>query len=183
MIGSKLKTARAALNLTQEEVAEKIQISRQTLSNWENEKTYPDITSIVKLSELYGVSLDFLLKDDEKILKHMEESSDMVKSNRLLILIWTICPLIFLLANLLTGGIVVGDRHFAIHGPAFFYTLLLTIALSLVSFAIIIVNLLKRKSAAKNARLKDIIEKSDVLRLAMAAFFLLIPIFALCFFL
>ena len=113
----------------------------------------------------------------------MEESSDMVKSNRLLILIWTICPLLFLLVNLLTGGIVIGDRHFAIHGPAFFYTLFLTIALSLVSFAIIIVNLLKRKSAAKNARLKDIIEKSDVLRLAMAAFFLLIPIFALCFFL
>ena len=46
-IGSKLQGARANANLTQEQVAEALGVSRQTISNWENEKTYPDIVSVI----------------------------------------------------------------------------------------------------------------------------------------
>lgn len=52
-INQKLKNARINMNLTQEDVAEKIMISRQTISNWENGKSLPDIMSIINLSELY----------------------------------------------------------------------------------------------------------------------------------
>lgn len=52
--------------MTQENVAEKINVSRQTISNWENEKSYPDIISVIELSNLYSISLDDLLKGDEK---------------------------------------------------------------------------------------------------------------------
>lgn len=84
-IGQKLKEARTASGLSQENVAEKINVSRQTISNWENEKTYPDIISVIKLSDLYSISLDALLKGDDKMMKHLEESTNVVKSNQKLI--------------------------------------------------------------------------------------------------
>ncbi len=51
-IKKKLKDARANAGLTQEQVAEKIMVSRQTISNWENGKSLPDIISIINLSDL-----------------------------------------------------------------------------------------------------------------------------------
>lgn len=85
-IGKKLKEARLGAKLTQEQVAERLFVSRQTISNWENEKSYPDIVSVIKLSDLYSISLDELLKGDTKMLEHLEESTDVVKSNRKLLL-------------------------------------------------------------------------------------------------
>ncbi|MFR1432251.1 helix-turn-helix domain-containing protein [Coprococcus sp. RTP21204st1_G4_RTP21204_210225] len=81
-IGKKLKNARIEAGLTQEKAAEKIDVSRQTISNWENEKSYPDIISVIALSELYSVSLDELLKGDQKMAEHLEESTNVVKSNK-----------------------------------------------------------------------------------------------------
>ena len=74
-IGKKLKNARIEAGLTQEKAAEKIDVSRQTISNWENEKSYPDIISVIALSDLYSVSLDELLKGDQKMAEHLEEST------------------------------------------------------------------------------------------------------------
>ena len=59
-IGSKIKAARLEKKLTQEQVAEILGVSRQTISNWENEKSYPDIISVIKMSDCYEVSLDYL---------------------------------------------------------------------------------------------------------------------------
>lgn len=82
-IGNKIKNARINANLTQENVAEALGVSRQTISNWENEKTYPDIVSVVKLSDLYDISLDHLLKEKRTMsnyLDYLEESTNVVKS-------------------------------------------------------------------------------------------------------
>ena len=84
-IGVKLKEARIKSGLTQENVAEKIQVSRQTISNWENEKSFPDIVNVIKLSDLYNISLDQLLKGDEAMIEHLEKSTNIVKSNEKLI--------------------------------------------------------------------------------------------------
>ena len=81
-IGKKLKNARIEAGFTQEKAAEKIDVSRQTISNWENEKSYPDIISVIALSDLYSVSLDELLKGDQKMAEHLEESTNVVKSNK-----------------------------------------------------------------------------------------------------
>lgn len=81
-IGKKLKNARIEAGLTQEKAAEKIDVSCQTISNWENEKSYPDIISVIALSDLYSVSLDELLKGDQKMAEHLEESTNVVKSNK-----------------------------------------------------------------------------------------------------
>lgn len=99
-IGNKLNRARTKANLTQEQVAEALGVSRQTISNWENEKTYPDIKSVVTLSDLYGVSLDYLLKDKEEMsmsnyLDFLEESTNTVKSrNKLSLLILVLTYLV-----------------------------------------------------------------------------------------
>ena len=81
-IGKKLKNARIEAGLTHEKAAEKIDVSSQTISNWENEKSYPDIISVIALSDLYSVSLDELLKGDQKMAEHLEESTNVVKSNK-----------------------------------------------------------------------------------------------------
>jgi len=82
-IGSKIKKSRIDAKLTQEQAAEALCISRQTISNWENEKSYPDILSVLKMSDLYGISLDYLLKGDSPMknyLDYIEESTNVVKS-------------------------------------------------------------------------------------------------------
>ena len=108
-IGNKLNRARTNANLTQEQVAEVLGVSRQTISNWENEKTYPDIKSVVALSDLYCVSLDYLLKDKEEssmsdYLDYLEESTNTVKSRNKLsslllvlsyLVIWSISIIVF----------------------------------------------------------------------------------------
>ena len=83
-IGCKIKAARIEKKLTQEQVAELLGVSRQTISNWENEKSYPDIISVIKMSECYDVSLDYLLKGEQKMKSYydyLEESTNVVKSN------------------------------------------------------------------------------------------------------
>ncbi len=62
-INDKIREARIKAGLTQEQAADRLAVSRQTMSHWENGKTYPDIASVVRMSDLYGVSLDYLLKD------------------------------------------------------------------------------------------------------------------------
>ena len=69
-------------NMTQETLAERLAVSRQTISNWENSRSYPDIASIIALSDVYNMTLDSLLKGDEEIIKHLKESTDTVKSNK-----------------------------------------------------------------------------------------------------
>ena len=103
-IGKKLKNARIEAGLTQEKAAEKIDVSRQTISNWENEKSYPDIISVIALSDLYSVSLDELLKGDQKMAEHLEESTNVVKSNKKLtgaILINIILMILLIALNML----------------------------------------------------------------------------------
>lgn len=102
-IGKKLKETRMKLNLTQEQVAEELFVSRQTISNWENEKSYPDIISIIKISDLYSISLDELLKGDQKMIEHLDESTNVVKSNKKLIGAIIINILLFLILLTLVG--------------------------------------------------------------------------------
>jgi Predicted transcriptional regulators len=106
-IGLKIKNARIKANFTQEQVADTLGVSRQTISNWENEKTYPDIVSVVKMSELYEVSLDHLLKEEKTMsdyLGYLEESTNVVKSKDKLsklilvstyLVIWSISLIVF----------------------------------------------------------------------------------------
>jgi len=62
--GERLQQTRQQKNLTQSQVATSLHVSRQTISSWETGHSYPDIDSLIKLSDLYTLSLDVLLKED-----------------------------------------------------------------------------------------------------------------------
>lgn len=82
-IGSKIRKTRTEAGVTQEQAAEELGVSRQTISNWENGKSYPDIISVLKMSDLYNVSLDYLLKGESQMnsyMDYLDESTNIVKS-------------------------------------------------------------------------------------------------------
>jgi transcriptional regulator with XRE-family HTH domain len=77
-LGNRIKELRKAQNINQDDLAEKLFVSRQTISNWENDKSYPDIQSVLLLSEIFSVSIDNLLKGDvEKMEEVITEDTEM----------------------------------------------------------------------------------------------------------
>ncbi|MCR8980734.1 helix-turn-helix domain-containing protein [Brevibacillus laterosporus] len=68
-LGQQLKKFRELKSLSQEDIAQKIGVTRQAVYKWENDKSYPDIDNLILLSELYNVTLDELLKGNESFKK------------------------------------------------------------------------------------------------------------------
>ena len=132
-IGKKLKDARMKSGFTQEAVAEKINMSRQTISNWENEKSYPDIISVIELSSLYSISLDDLLKGDERMMEHLEESTNVVKSNQKVIGA--------IILNIITVILLITLSMFL---PDKIYYLIMVFCLAIVSSAVLLYQIIRR---------------------------------------
>ena len=84
MIGERLKELRKLNNLSQEQVAKELNITRQAISKWETDKTMPDIENIILLSKLYNVSLESArrnsLKSRKKDAKYSEPSAYMYRT-------------------------------------------------------------------------------------------------------
>lgn len=112
-IGKKLRNARTRSGFTQEKAAEEIGVARQTISNWENEKSYPDVVSVIRLSTLYSVSLDELLKGDEEMIDHLEESTNIVNSNKKLIAA-VAANMILLIVLIIFSGVIPNNRYFLV---------------------------------------------------------------------
>lgn len=68
-LGNKIQEIRKNNNLTQEQ----FHVTRQTISNWENDKNYPDLSALKMISEEYEISLDELFKGDEKYIKTVDD--------------------------------------------------------------------------------------------------------------
>ena len=81
-LGGQIKRHRTRLGLSQEELAEKIFVTRQSVSNWETGKTYPDLQSLLRLSDLFGLSLDELIKGDIETMKEEINRLEIQKMNR-----------------------------------------------------------------------------------------------------
>lgn len=74
-LGSHIKEHRKELGLSQDNLAERIYVSRQTISNWECGRTYPDVQSLLLLSNVFGVTVDSLIKGDvETMAQVMKEA-------------------------------------------------------------------------------------------------------------
>ena len=132
-IGKKLKDARMKSGFTQETVAEKINVSRQTISNWENEKSYPDIISVIALSDLYSTSLDDLLKGDPEMMEHLEECTNVVKSTQKLIGAIILNAVTVIL--LITLSMLLPDKS---------YYLLVVFCLAIMSSSVLLYQIIKR---------------------------------------
>lgn len=106
-ISERLKEIRQNAGMTQEEVAEKIMVSRVTVSHWENGKSLPDIVSLISLSDLYSISLDELLKGDSKMTEKVKKDAKEAKNNKRLIGITAILVIAALLVygvSIIVGG-------------------------------------------------------------------------------
>ena len=75
-LGEQIRQHRNRMGLTQEELADRVYVFRQTISNWENDKNYPDIKSLLLLSSFFGVSLDDLVKGDMTEMKEQIREED-----------------------------------------------------------------------------------------------------------
>lgn len=78
-LGNNIKRIRKEAKLSQEDFAEKFCVTRQTVSNWENSKSYPDLETIIRISDSFEISLDILLKEDITMVKTIDHE---VKSTR-----------------------------------------------------------------------------------------------------
>ena len=81
-LGKQIKMHRQEAELSQEELANRVYVSRQTISNWENHKSYPDVNSLVLLSEIFQISLDNLIKGDIGVMKEVIQKEEIEKMNR-----------------------------------------------------------------------------------------------------
>lgn len=79
-IGEKIKESRKTKNLTQQNLADKLNVSRSAVSNWEIGRNYPDIQMIVLISDLLDISLDQLLKGDEEVVGKIANDTKMRKN-------------------------------------------------------------------------------------------------------
>ena len=66
-IGKTILNVRKEKGMSQEEFGELFHVTRQTVSNWENEKNYPDLNTLVTMSDMFEISLDKLLKEDKQM--------------------------------------------------------------------------------------------------------------------
>ncbi|MBO1305959.1 helix-turn-helix transcriptional regulator [Enterococcus sp. 669A] len=101
-VGAKLRERRNILHMTQDEVAEALGVTRQTISNWENGRSYPDIERIIRLSDIYQLSLDELLKGDHKMVHQLQKNTQQnrfIKTFILLLLVNVVLMLILVLAS------------------------------------------------------------------------------------
>lgn len=115
--GNQIKKYRADNHLSQEELAEKIYVTRQTISNWETGKSYPDIHSLLLMSTLFNVSLDQLIKGDIETMKEEIKQSEQEKFNHygniytvlLIIMMVSVAPLFIFLRiyGMIIWGIIV----------------------------------------------------------------------------
>ena len=96
-LGKNIIKIRKENNLTQDDLADKYFVTRQTISNWENGKSYPDLETLLKISDDFNISLDILLKEDRKMIEKIDTSVKATKKykNLLIYFIVGVCLLLF----------------------------------------------------------------------------------------
>ncbi|MFC6294708.1 helix-turn-helix domain-containing protein [Lactiplantibacillus daoliensis] len=100
--GERLKQARLNKQLTQKAVAEQLHVSRQTISSWENENSYPDIDSLLRLSDFYDLSLDVLLREDVGMTEYLrrQDVRKQIRPVRMMLVVMMVAFIILTLVNL-----------------------------------------------------------------------------------
>ncbi|EPE9914375.1 helix-turn-helix transcriptional regulator [Staphylococcus pseudintermedius] len=84
-VGNQIRIYRKERQLSQMALAEKIDVSTQTISNWENERTYPDLYHLIVLGSLFNVSLDQLVKGDVVEMKNIIDHYNMDRYGKLML--------------------------------------------------------------------------------------------------
>lgn len=132
-LGKKIIEMRKNKNFSQEQLAETLNVSRQTISNWENGRFYPDIDALVKISKYFNIALDDLLASDSNVLKHLKVSTDIVRSNKNIL--YAIILNIFLIILFVITGILL-EESIAI--------IIIIFTISIISFSYLFYQIIKK---------------------------------------
>ena len=122
-----LKKKRIESHLSQEELAEQLNISRQSISKWENEKGYPNIETLLKISEIFNVTVDELLKGDDYLKNKIIQDSKKLKYPKWKSFfdILTFIGLIFIIAKIIVFIITkITDNEIAFLSGSIIYSFL-----------------------------------------------------------
>lgn len=96
-LGKRITEIRKQNNMTQEDLAEKFHVTRQTISNWENGKSYPDIETLVCISNEFNVSLDMMLKGDEDMVREITKEQQQGKKQKKRIILAVIIAIVVMI--------------------------------------------------------------------------------------
>ncbi|MCL2854778.1 MAG: helix-turn-helix domain-containing protein [Defluviitaleaceae bacterium] len=130
-LGEKIQILRKQKNLSQEQLAEQLGVSRQSISKWETDESVPDLPNMVALSEIFNVTTDYLLKNTNAIPAHApapvpaaahtvrrrlpddddddddDDEGDLIITTRsgrnITINVWSVATIVFLLAGFIWG--------------------------------------------------------------------------------
>ncbi len=107
-LGNRIKELRLEQGLSQEELAMKLHVTRQTISNWENNKNYPDLATLVEIADMFHVSFDEIVKEDPAFVRDTDENKKRVKRGRR----WILClaSMILLLCVGILGFVLTADK-------------------------------------------------------------------------
>ncbi|MGV3235943.1 helix-turn-helix domain-containing protein [Latilactobacillus curvatus] len=93
--GETLQTKRKAEGLTQEDLANKLLVSSKTISNWETNKTTPDIDNVIRISRLFDISLNNLLLEGSTMVENIKKKAE-IKQSKVYLACSSITNLVFL---------------------------------------------------------------------------------------
>lgn len=81
MFGNRIEKLRTSYNWTQVQLAQKLNVSKQTVSNWENNNILPSVEMLIKLSKIFSVSTDYLLSLDNREYMEITGLTDIQKTH------------------------------------------------------------------------------------------------------
>ena len=101
-LGKKIVKIRKDNKMSQEDFAEILNVTRQTVSNWENSKNYPDIETLIQISDKFNISLDILLKGDKEMIKNIDMKVN--NHNKLKTLVIVLSVILLVVISFIVGS-------------------------------------------------------------------------------
>ena len=102
-IGQKIYEIRKSEGLSQTEFAEKFHVTRQTVSNWEHGKNYPDMETLIRISDEYGITFDELIKNDKELIRSIDRSRRVASKSKVIFALLGVIIIAAVLVKLMPG--------------------------------------------------------------------------------
>lgn len=113
-IGEKIKIIRENKKISQENMAKSLHVSYQAVSNWERGKSYPDISNIIMISDLYNISLDELIREDKNYKELLLEKKVSGIVDTILNFIFFLCAVMILIYMMIENKLTSANSFYII---------------------------------------------------------------------
>ena len=113
-IGEKIKIIRENKKISQENMAKSLHVSYQAISNWERGKSYPDISNIIMISDLYNISLDELIREDKNYKDILLEKKVSGIVDTILNVIFFLCAVMILIYMIIENKLTSANSFYII---------------------------------------------------------------------